>query len=110
MAYTGGESSAWIRTQSLTRTKTQELIASHKERDINPQDDRWEGSIDQAADGSFLRRPRRRTTSPGQKVVEKDEWELADEVSSSRETEQEGTHAHTWASFPTPRSAGIEPI
>jgi hypothetical protein len=87
MAYTGEESSALIRTQSLTRTKTQELIASHKERDINPQDDRWEGSIDQAADGSFLRRPRRRTTSPGQKVLEKDEWELADEVSSSREME-----------------------
>jgi hypothetical protein len=77
------------RSQSFTRTRLQEMIAQGHERDIDGQDEQWNGSMDEAINGAVLQRPRRRSltlrvtvTTLEEKVQEKDEWEMAEEVRS----------------------------
>jgi hypothetical protein len=76
------------RSQSFTRTRLQEIIAQRHEQDIEGKDDQWNGSMDEAVSGGVLQRPRRRSLSvrmivtTEEKVKEKDEWEMAEEVRS----------------------------
>lgn len=101
------------RAPSFTRTRSEELQELRYDRDINGQDDRWEGNLDEALTGKVLQRPRRKSTVtkveviPEDQVGEREEWELADEVWSWASICKQNPHLS--ASPPPPKGPTIPP-
>ncbi len=95
---------------SLSRSRTQDYLAQRNDKDINGKDDRWDGNMDQDAQGRLFPRPRRRSSKgyvsiPEGKVAEKDEWELAEEVGNARLENARSLRSITRC---PPRSGSIE--